>query len=291
MTSRTLDTYADSNVFLKCENFQRTGSFKFRGAFNAMRQLPASIAGVVSYSSGNHAQALAHAGQVLGIPVSIVMPHTAPRCKRAAVQAYEAEIIPYDPNEEVREDLARRLAKSRDLPVIPPYDHEHIIAGQGTCAKEFLRSNDALTDLLMPVGGGGLLSGAAIAAKAHSPTIRVIGVEPEQADDAARSFRVGKIQTVHNPKTIADGARTPYLGKLTFPIIRRLVDDIVTVSEDSIKLAMRFLWERMKLVVEPTGALGVAALLGEAYRARGQQIGVIITGGNVDLDVAVGLMS
>ena len=290
MTSRTLNARANAHVFLKCENFQRTGSFKFRGAFNALRQVPVDVAGVMSYSSGNHAQALARAGQILGIPVAVVMPHDAPGCKQVAVRAYEATIFPYDPDEQVREELARQLAEECNWPIIPPYDHAHIIAGQGTCAHEFIQTNSSITELLIPVGGGGLLSGSAIVAKALLPAINVVGVEPEQADDAARSFRLGKIQTVRNPDTIADGARTPYLGQLTFPIIRALVDDIVTVSEDAIKLAMRFLWERMKLIVEPTGALGIAAVLSGAYSAPGKRIGVIISGGNVNLDEAVCIM-
>lgn len=285
-TSRTLDDLVNARVYCKCENFQRTGSFKFRGAYNALSLNAEAAGGVLTFSSGNHAQALAFAGRLLNIPVTIVMPHNAPAIKRAATEGYGATVIPYDPSETVREALAQELAQERGLPIIPPYDHPDIMAGQGTCALELLLQQPDLDVLIAPVGGGGLLSGTAVAAKSHNPAIRVIGVEPEQADDAARSFRTGRLQTIRNPDTIADGARTPYLGQHTFPVIRAVADDIVTVSEYAIIHAMRFLWERMKLIVEPTGALGLAALLSNAYKAPEARIGVILSGGNVDLRMA-----
>lgn len=286
LTSRTLDDLVNSRVYCKCENFQRTGSFKFRGALNALTRSAVAVGGVLTFSSGNHAQALALAGQLVDIPVTIVMPHNAPAIKRAATEGYGATVIPYDPSESVREALAQELSQERGLPIIPPYDHPDIMAGQGTCALELLLEQPDLDVLIAPVGGGGLLSGTAVAAKSQNPAIQVIGVEPEQADDAARSFRTGQLQTIRNPDTIADGARTPYLGRYTFPVIRAVADDIVTVSENAIIHAMRFLWERMKIIVEPTGALGLAALLSDAYKAPEARIGVILSGGNVDLRTA-----
>lgn len=289
LTSRTLDERTGARVHVKCENFQRAGAFKFRGATNAVLQLSETdrSRGVISYSSGNHAQALALAGKLQNVPVTIVMPDDAPAVKLAATRGYGAEVVLYDREETTREALALRLADERGLSVIPPYDDIRIVAGQGTVAKEFLDEVGPVDLLLVCCGGGGLLSGCAIAAKALAPACRVIGVEPAQGDDAARSFATRTLQTVHNPVTIADGARTPSLGRITFPLVLEYVDDFVTVEEDAIVRAMRFLWERMKIVVEPTGALAAAALLDGLVEARGRRVGVVVSGGNVDL-AAVG---
>ena len=285
VTSSTLDARAQASVFCKCEQFQRTGAFKFRGAYNTLEQLARAEGptGVLSYSSGNHAQALALAGRMLGVPTTIVMPKGAPAVKLAATRGYGANVVLYDPAEELRETLARRLAKEQGLPIIPPYDHPHIVAGQGTAALELLSSHPSLDFLLVPCGGGGLLSGSAVAASGSAPGCKVIGVEPLLADDATRSFRTGTLQTVHNPDTIADGARTPSLGAVTFPLVMGHVHDMVTVTEEAIRDAVCFLWERMKLVVEPTGALAVAALLSGAFVAPGRRVGLILSGGNVTM--------
>lgn len=284
-TSRTLDALAAARAFLKCESFQRAGAFKFRGAYNALSRLDPSARsrGVLTYSSGNHAQALALAGRLLGAPVTVVMPRDAPEVKRAATEGYGAEIVLYDRAENSRERLGRELAEQRGLAVIPPYDHPDVIAGQGTVAKELLEEVPDLDLLIVPCGGGGLLSGCAIAAKALRPGIRVVGVEPEAANDATLSFRTGVLHTIENPQTIADGARTPSLGEHTFPIVRELVDDMSTVDDRALVRATFFLWERMKLVVEPTGALAVAALMEGAVGAAGLRVGVVVSGGNVDL--------
>jgi len=283
--SSTLDRQVQASVFCKCESFQRTGAFKFRGAYNAMRQIDAEAHehGVLTYSSGNHAQAVALAGHLLKIPTTVIMPHNAPEVKLEATRGYGASVITYNPEEEAREALATKMAAERDYIVIPPYDHPHIVAGQGTAALEMLQDYGPLDYLLAPCGGGGLLSGTAISAGTLAPECQVIGVEPANADDATRSFRTGVLQTVSNPDTIADGARTPSLGKTTFPIIKSLVHDMVTVTEEAIHEAMRFLWERMKLVVEPTGSLTIAALLSGAFSAPDKHIGVILSGGNVML--------
>lgn len=285
LSSRTINKLVNSQVFFKCENFQRTGSFKFRGAYNALSQLSESQKrrGVLTYSSGNHAGAIALSGQLLNIPTTIVMPKDAPSVKLAATRGYGAEVLLYDRVEMTREDLAQQLIKERDLTFIPPYDHPHVIAGQGTAAKELIEEVGELDILLVCCGGGGLLSGCAIATKALSPGCKVIGVEPERADDATRSFHTKTLHTVHNPDTIADGARTPSLGKITFPLVLEYVDDMVTVSEDAIQRTMFFLWERMKIVVEPTGVLAAAALLSGVVKASDARVGVIISGGNVNL--------
>lgn len=284
LTSKTVDARVGARVHLKCENFQRSGSFKFRGAYNTLRQLPTTTKEVLTFSSGNHAQAVALAGAHLDIQPTIVMPDDAPSVKRAATAGYGAKIIPYDRNEASREALAEQLATERGLPIIPPYDHPHIVAGQGTVALELLQDYPDLDVLLVPCGGGGLLSGSLLAAHAIRSTIQVIGVEPDAANDAALSFKSGVLHTVHNPETIADGARTPSLGVLTFEIIRNLAHDIVTVSDAAILSAMQLLWERMKIVVEPTGALGMAALLSKAVDVDGMNVGVILSGGNVGLN-------
>ncbi|MBL4844119.1 MAG: threo-3-hydroxy-L-aspartate ammonia-lyase [Planctomycetes bacterium] len=283
--SRTLDERVGAEVHLKCENLQRIGAFKIRGGYNALARLsPAEQArGVLTWSSGNHAQAVALAGRLLGIATTIVMPEDAPPPKLAATRAYGAEVVLYDRHTQVREELGRAIAAERGLSIVPPYDHPHVIAGQGTVALELHHQAGPLDVLLMPVGGGGLLSGCALASKAVAPDCLVIGVEPAAADDATRSFRTGVLARVHEPDTIADGARTPSLGSYTFPLVLQNVDDMVTVSEDAIREALRFLLERVKLVVEPTGALTVAALLSGALDARGKRVGAVISGGNLDL--------
>jgi threonine dehydratase len=285
LTSRTVNQRTNAEVFLKCENFQRTGSFKFRGAYNALAQLSEEQKqrGVLTFSSGNHGQAIALSGQLLAIPTTVVMPKDAPEVKQAATRGYGAEVILYDRAEMKREELAKNLASDRGLTIIPPYDHPHIVAGQGTTAKELIEEVGQLDILLVCCGGGGLLSGCAIAAKALLPNCRVIGVEPAQADDATRSFHTKTLQTVDNPDTIADGARTPSLGKLTFPLVLHYVDDMVAVPEEAILRTMFFLWERLKIVVEPTGVLAATALLEGVVKMPDARIGVIISGGNVDL--------
>lgn len=292
MTSRTVDQLTSAEVFFKCENFQRTGSFKFRGAFNALAQLSEAEKqrGVLTYSSGNHAQAIALAGHLLGIATTVIMPQDAPAVKRTATAGYGATIIPYDRHQTTREQLAATIAQTQGLTIIPPYDYGPVVAGQGTATKELLEAVGALDWLLVGCGGGGLLAGAAIAAKTLSPHCRVVGVEPSRADDATRSFYSKTLQTVTNPDTIADGARTPSLGKITFPIVLHLVDEMVTVSEAEIMAALFFLWQRLKLVVEPTGALATAALLHRKIPRMQGRIGVIISGGNVDLPAVLALI-
>ncbi len=284
--SRTLDQRIGARVFLKCENFQRVGAFKFRGAYNAMSQLsPAErAAGVLTYSSGNHAQGVALAGKLLGIPTIIVMPTNAPKVKRAATEGYGARIVAYDPKKTTRREVALRLAAEGDFTLIPPFDHLQILAGQGTAALELHRQVPDLDLFLAPVGGGGLMSGCAVATKGVAPSCRVVGVEPEVADDATRSFKTGRLHTIKNPPTIADGTRTQSLGEHNFPLFLECVDDMVTVSEEAIKEAVRFLFQRLKLVVEPSGALGIAALLSGAVEP-GARTGVLISGGNVDPEV------
>lgn len=284
MTSRTLDQRAGAAIYLKCENFQRVGAFKFRGAFNAMSQLSKeeSRRGVITHSSGNHAQAIALVGRLLGIQTTIVMPDDAPATKRTATQAYGATIVDYNPQETTREKISRELEEKHGFVLIPPYDHAEVVAGQGTAALELFEKIPSLEMLLVPCGGGGLLSGSAVVAKALNPNCRVIGIEPELADDATRSFQTGTLHTVKNPPTIADGTRTPSLGeKVTFPLIMKYVDAMETVSEESIIEAVKFAFYRMKLVVEPSGALGIAALLSGRLKPRGKA-GVIVSGGNID---------
>ena len=286
-TSATVDERTGARVFFKCENFQRMGAFKFRGAYNALSRLTAAerARGVLAYSSGNHAQAVALAGRLLGAPVTVVMPADAPSVKIAATRGYGAEVMLYDRSGgPTREEIGKRLAEERHLVLIPPFDHADVIAGQGTAAVELIEETGPLDLLLVPCGGGGLLSGSAVAARALAPACRVIGVEPAAADDATRSFHTRELQTVSNPDTIADGARTPSLGKLTFPLVLQNVDDMVTVSEDAIVSTTLLLWSRLKLVVEPTGALAAAALLDHVVEARDKRVGVILSGGNVDFE-------
>ncbi len=285
ITSRSVDERTGAHVFFKCENFQRAGAFKFRGAYNALSRLSPGErrTGVVTFSSGNHAQAIALAGQVLDVPRVIVMPSDAPAVKVDGTRGYGGEVVLYNRDREDREEIGRRLARDRGLTLIPPYDHPHIIAGQGTAARELMEEVGALDVLCAPCGGGGLLSGSAIAAGAMSPGCRVIGVEPAAGDDAARSFKTRQLQTVHNPKTIADGARTPSLGSLTFPLILQHVSDVTTVTDEVLLRTMFYLWERLKVVVEPTGALAAAAVLEGGVAPPGSRVGVLLSGGNVDL--------
>mgnify|MGYP003382181060 CR=1 FL=1 len=285
MTSRTMNDRVGASLFFKCENFQRGGAFKFRGAYNALSRLTKAEQerGVITYSSGNHAQAVALAGRLLGVPAAIVMPDDAPSVKVEGTRGYGGEVIKYNKHETTRESLAKRIAEERGLTIIPPYDHSDVIAGQGTAVMEFLEQVGSLDLLLVPCGGGGLLAGSAITVDALAPGCRVIGVEPEMADDATRSFKTGILQKVSNPETIADGARTPYLGALTFPLVRRHVDDMTTVSEDAIVRSMFYVWERMKLIIEPTAALPVAAALEGIVPMKGLRVGVILSGGNVEL--------
>ncbi len=283
VTSRTLDERVGARVFLKCESFQRVGAFKFRGAYNAISRLTDEerARGVLSYSSGNHAQAVALAGKLLGVRTTIVMPTDAPAAKRAATEGYGATVVEYDPRETTRRTVAGRLLAEGGQALIPPFDHLDVIAGQGTAALELFEELEGLDLLVVPCGGGGLLSGSAVAAKRCEPACRVVGIEPEVADDAVRSFRTRRLHVVRNPPTIADGTRTASLGRLTFPLVVAHVDDMRTVSEEQIRDAVRFLFYRMKLVVEPSGALGVAALLSGAVEAVGR-VGVVVSGGNVD---------
>lgn len=288
LTSRTLDVRSGCTVSLKCESFQRTGSFKFRGAFNAVKTLTASERrrGLITYSSGNHAQALALAGKVSGTKVAVVMPTSAPVTKLEATRGYGAEVILYDPDREVREEVAAAVREARGSTLIPPFDHPAIIAGQGTAALELFEDVGDLDLLFVPCGGGGLLSGSSLAAKSVR-SCKVVGVEPEGADDATQTFRTGTLHTVSNPQTIADGLRTHSLGTLTWPLVRENVEEMITVSEQDIVQAMRFCWERLKIVVEPSGATALAGFLG--YRAKGARVGVIVSGGNVDLGFAASL--
>jgi threonine dehydratase len=283
MTSRTLNQLAGAEIFLKCENFQRMGAFKFRGAYNAMSRLTDDQKnnGVITHSSGNHAQAVALVGRLLGIKTVVVMPDDAPAIKRAATEAYGASVIGYNPAETSREKISQDLSIRYGYTLVPPYDHIDIVAGQGTAAMELFDKVNALDMLMVPCGGGGLLSGSAVAARAMSPNCRVIGIEPKLADDATKSFHSGKLHTVTNPPTIADGTRTPSLGKVTFPLVLEYVNDMQTVSESAIVEAVKFLFYRLKLVVEPSGALGLAALLGKEVQACGR-IGIILSGGNID---------
>jgi threonine dehydratase len=284
-TSRTVNERTGAQLFFKCENLQRAGAFKFRGAYNALSRLSTDERrrGVVTFSSGNHAQAVALAGQVLDVPRVIVMPSDAPAVKRIATEGYGGEVVLYDRDREDREAIGQRLSRERGLTLVPPYDHPHVIAGQGTAARELFEDVGALDFLFVPCGGGGLLSGSAIAARAMAPACKVIGVEPAAGDDATRSFRTKQLQTVHNPKTVADGARTPSLGTLTFPLVLQYAADMTTVDDPTLLRTMLYLWERLKLVVEPTGALGAAAAIEGTTPIRGARVGVVLSGGNVDL--------
>lgn len=292
VTSRTLNQLVGAEVFLKCESFQRGGAFKFRGAYNAISQLSDAEKkqGVITYSSGNHAQAVALVCNMLGIQATVVMPNNAPQTKRAATEGYGATVVAYNPDEESRSELAEKLASERGYTIIPPYDHADVIAGQGTAALELHQEVSGLDMLLTPCGGGGLLSGSAIATKGVAPNCKVIGIEPEVANDAVQSFRTGTLVTIKNPPTIADGTRTPSLGKLTFPLVREYVDDMQDVSEKAIIEAVQFLFYRLKLVVEPSGALGLAALLSKKVIAQGR-VGIILSGGNIDAPTITSILN
>ncbi|MDA8500150.1 threo-3-hydroxy-L-aspartate ammonia-lyase [Citrobacter sp. Igbk 17] len=285
MTSRTVNEEFGADVFFKCENFQRMGAFKFRGAMNALRQFTPQqrAAGVVAFSSGNHAQAIALSAKLLGIPATIIMPHDAPAAKVAATKGYGGHVVMYDRYTEDREKIGRDLAEKQGLTLIPPYDHPHVIAGQGTATKELIEEVGALDALFVCLGGGGLLSGSALAARHLSPDCLIYGVEPKAGNDGQQSFRSGKIVHIDTPKTIADGAQTQHLGQHTFPLIQKHVNDILTVSDDELIAAMKFIAERMKMVVEPTGCLGFAAARARKADLRGKKIGIIISGGNVDI--------
>jgi threonine dehydratase len=283
MTSRTLNQWIGAKIYFKCENLQRIGAFKFRGAFNSISRLSEAEKdrGVITYSSGNHAQAVALVGRMLDVQTTIVMPNNAPETKRAATRDYGATIVEYDPENTSREAIAESLQAKNGFTMIPPFDHPDVIAGQGTAALEMFDQIGHIDNLLVPCGGGGLLSGSAIAAKNIDPDCRVIGVEPELADDATKSFYTKQLHCVKNPPTIADGTRTPSLGNITFPLVLEYVDEMKTVSEAAIMEAVKFFFFRMKLVVEPSGALGLAAVLSRAVTVQGRA-GIIVSGGNID---------
>jgi threonine dehydratase len=286
LRSRTLDERVGAEVFLKCENFQRVGAFKFRGAYNAASRLtPEQLArGIAAYSSGNHAQAVALAARELGTTAVIVMPEDTPASKRAATAGYGAEIVTYDRYTGDRVAIGEALAAERNLALIPPYEHPHVMAGQGTAALELLEEAGELDALMTPVGGGGLIAGSATAAKGLHAGIRMIGVEPEAGDDTRRSLEAGRRVTIPVPRTIADGQAAETPGELTFSVNQRLVDEIALVSDDEIREAMRFAFERLKIVVEPSGATPLAALLAGRVGTLPRRVGVIISGGNIDAD-------
>lgn len=292
LTSRTANARVNAQLFFKCENYQRTGAFKFRGACNAIARFTDAqrAAGVLTYSSGNHAQAIALAASLSGIKAAIIMPHDAPALKVAATKGYGAEVIVYDRYTENREEIGRRLAAERGMTLVPPYDHRDVICGQGTAAMELFEETGPLDLLLVCLGGGGLLAGSAISARAMSPQCRVIGVEPAAGDDGRQSLRRGEVVTIGVPDTIADGAMVTHLGAHNFEVIRRDVDDIVTVSDAQLVETMKFFAERMKTVVEPTGCLAAAALHG-ALPVAGLRVGILVSGGNVDLARFAALVS
>ncbi|MGE5640582.1 MAG: threo-3-hydroxy-L-aspartate ammonia-lyase [Clostridia bacterium] len=288
LSSAAIDERTGAQVYFKCENLQNMGAFKFRGAFNALSLLAPEEKkrGVLAFSSGNHAQAVALAGKLLGIKTVIVMPDNAPKVKLDGTRSHGAEVILYSKGES-REEVSRKIASERGLPIIPPFNHRHVIAGQGTAAKELIEETGPLDLLLVPCGGGGLLSGCAIAAKHLSPGCRVAGVEPAAGDDVTQSFYKKEIVKIPVPDTIADGARTQAPGDITFPLLLQYVDAMLTVSDDELLRAMFYLWEKLRTVVEPTGALGACALfeqkLSRLLDVRGKRVGVVISGGNVDL--------
>ena len=285
LSSRTIDEEFGAQVFFKCENLQRVGAFKFRGAFNALAKFSSAQrrAGVVAFSSGNHAQAIALSARLLGIPATIVMPHDAPAAKVAATRGYGGQVVIYDRYQDDREQIGRELAEQHGLTLVPPYDHPDVLAGQGTAAKELFEEVGTLDAFFAPLGGGGLLSGCALAARALAPSCQVYGVEPDAGNDGQRSFRSGAIVHIATPQTIADGAQTQHLGQLTFPIIRRDVTDVLTATDVQLVECMAFLASRMKLLVEPTGCLGFAAAREMKATLRGKRVGILLSGGNVDL--------
>ncbi|ARP91642.1 serine dehydratase [Bordetella genomosp. 9] len=285
LTSSTADARSGARVFFKCENFQCMGAFKFRGGYNAIAKLtPAQReAGVLTFSSGNHAQAIALAARLQGVSATIIMPEDAPAAKRAATEGYGGKVVTYDRYKEDREAVAARLQAETGATLIPPYDHFDVIAGQGTAAKELFDEVGELDYLFVCLGGGGLLSGSLLSAAALSPSCKVYGVEPEAGNDGQQSLRAGRVIPIATPKSIADGALTTHLGELTFPIIQKHVTDIVTVTDAQLIATMKFFAERMKMVVEPTGCLAAAAVLQQVVPVRDARVGVIISGGNVDL--------
>jgi threonine dehydratase len=285
LTSRTLDEELGAQVFLKCENLQRMGAFKFRGAFNALARFTPEQrrAGVVAFSSGNHAQAIALAARLLGMPATIVMPHDAPAAKVAATKGYGGQVVGFDRYRDDREQITRELAARHGLTMIPPFDHPDVIAGQGTAAKELFEEVGALDALFVPLGGGGLLAGSALATRALAPQCKIYGVEPEAGNDGQQSFRSGQIVHIATPETIADGAQTQHVGQYNFAIIRRDVADIFTASDRQLAACMAWAAERLKLVIEPTGCLGLAAARQMKAQLRGKRVGVLVSGGNVDL--------
>lgn len=285
LTSTTANNISGAELFFKCENFQRMGAFKFRGAMNALAQFSVQQKkhGVVAFSSGNHAQGIALSAKLLGIPATIVMPQDAPAAKVAATRGYGGDVVLYDRYTENREEIGQALADKHGMTLIPPYDHPHIIAGQGTAAKELFEDVGNLDALFVCLGGGGLLAGSALAARHHFPLCKIYGVEPQAGNDGQQSLRSGKIVHIETPKTIADGAQTQHLGEYTFPVIQKNVDDILTVSDPELVSCMRFFAERMKMVVEPTGCLGFAAALAHKEHLLGKRVGIIISGGNVDI--------
>lgn len=286
MQSSILNQALGAEIYFKCENLQRMGAFKFRGAFNALSMLDEAQRkrGVIAFSSGNHAQGIALSASLLGIPATIVMPQDAPGAKRAATEGYGAKVVEYDRYTQDREAITLALAEQHGYAVVPAYDFAPVIAGQGTAVKELIEEVGELDALFTPLGGGGLLAGSALAARALSPHCKIYGVEPEAGNDGQQSLRSGAIVTISTPKTIADGAQTPALGHYTFPIIQRDVNDILTATDDELVDSMAFFASRMKMVVEPTGCLGLAAVRAAAESLRGQRIGIVISGGNVDLD-------
>ena len=285
ITSRTADAELGAQIYFKCENLQRMGAFKFRGAFNALSKFDARQrhAGVVAFSSGNHAQAVALSASLLGMPATIVMPSDAPAAKVAATRGYGGEVVLYDRYTEDREAIGCQLAEERGMTLIPPYDHADVIAGQGTAAKELIEETGPLDALFVCLGGGGLLSGSALATRVLAPDCRIYGVEPEAGNDGQQSFRSGRLVRIETPQTLADGAQTQQLGHLTFPIICRDVFDVLTASDVELVACMRFFAERMKMVVEPTGCLGFAAARRMKAELAGKRVGVIVSGGNIDL--------
>jgi len=291
LRSSTADGMLGAHLFFKCENLQRTGSFKFRGAFNTLAQLSDEQRerGVLAFSAGNHAQAVALSARLLDMPAVIVMPEDAPATKMAATREYGAQVVTYNRYTENREAISQQIALERGLTLVPPFDHPHVIAGQGTAARELFEDVPDLDRLFVCVGGGGLLAGSLLAARELAPRCRVVGVEPELGNDGQQSLRAGHIVRIATPHTIADGAQTQALGELTFPIIREHAEDILTVSDEQLMQALRFFAERMKLVVEPTGALAFAGALAYAEAdaggklLHGERVGILISGGNVDL--------
>lgn len=293
LTSRTINDRAGAAVLLKCENFQRVGAFKFRGGYNAVSQLSGAdkARGVVTFSSGNHAQAIALASRLCGVSATIVMPHDAPRVKMDAVRGYGAEIVEYHRSEEDREVKAKEIADARGATIIPPFDHDHVIAGQGAVGLELCEDAPDLDYLFVCVGGGGLISGSALAAAELAPRCKVVGVEPDAGDDACRGFRTGERTRIDTPDTICDGAATNFVGERNFDIMKALVHDMTSVPDDAVLRAMKLLWQRAKLVVEPTGALALAGLLEGAVRVpQGARVGVTLSGGNVDIQRAARLL-